>query len=49
MPSIGPLEVLIIIAVLILLFGATRITDLGEGMGKSIRRFREELRHKDDE
>jgi sec-independent protein translocase protein TatA len=44
---IGPLglpELLIILAVLILIFGAKRISGLGRGLGQSIRGFKEEMK-----
>ena len=43
---IGPLglpELLIILFVLILIFGAKRISGLGRGLGQSIRGFKEEM------
>jgi sec-independent protein translocase protein TatA len=47
---IGPLglpELLIILAVLILIFGASRLSGLGRGLGQSIRGFTEERRKMD--
>jgi sec-independent protein translocase protein TatA len=47
---IGPLglpELLIILAVLILIFGASRLSGLGRGLGQSIRGFKEEMRKMD--
>ncbi len=47
---IGPLglpELLIILAVLILIFGASRLSGLGKGLGQSIRGFKEEMRKMD--
>jgi sec-independent protein translocase protein TatA len=44
---IGPLglpELLIILFVLILIFGAKRISGLGKGLGQSIRGFKEEMK-----
>jgi sec-independent protein translocase protein TatA len=49
---IGPLglpELLIILAVLILIFGASRLSGLGRGLGQSIRGFKEEMRKMDVE
>lgn len=52
---IGPLglpELLIILAVLILIFGAKRISGLGRGLGQSIKGFKDEMKdghEKDDE
>ena len=38
---IGPWQIVIIIAVLILLFGAKRIPDLMKGFGKGIKEFKD--------
>ncbi len=38
--QIGPLEIALILAVLLLLFGAKRLPEIGKSMGKSIREFR---------
>jgi sec-independent protein translocase protein TatA len=51
MPDVGPLELLIILAIVVVLFGTTRIGDIGKGLGRGIREFRKELRdatHDDD-
>jgi sec-independent protein translocase protein TatA len=37
---LGPLEIGLILAVLLLLFGAKRLPEIGKSMGKSIREFR---------
>ena len=42
--DIGPLELLIILAIVVVLFGASRIGDIGKGMGRGIREFRKEMR-----
>ena len=44
--SLGAPELLIILAIVVVLFGATRIGDIGKGIGRGIREFRTEL--KDD-
>lgn len=44
--SLGAPELLIILAIVVVLFGATRIGDIGKGIGRGIREFRSEL--KDD-
>jgi len=43
MHSLGPLEVILILAVIILLFGVGRIGKIGGELGKSIREFRKGL------
>lgn len=42
--SLGAPELLIILAILVVLFGATRIGDIGKGVGRGIREFRRELK-----
>jgi sec-independent protein translocase protein TatA len=43
MADIGPMELLIILAIVVVLFGASRIGDIGKGLGRGIREFRHEL------
>lgn len=51
MPSLGAPELLIILAIVVVLFGASRIGDIGKGVGRGIREFRSELKDslKDEE
>jgi sec-independent protein translocase protein TatA len=44
-------ELLLILLVVVLLFGANKLPQLGQGLGESIRGFRKALRegHKDEE
>ena len=48
-PSLGPAELLIILAIVVVLFGATRIGDIGKGVGRGIREFRREVKSGEDE
>jgi sec-independent protein translocase protein TatA len=43
MPNLGGPELLIILAIVLLLFGATRLPKLGKGLGQSIRGFKKGL------
>ena len=45
--GLGPLELGIILLVIVMLFGATRLADIGGSLGKGIREFRKNI--KDDE
>lgn len=45
--GLGPLELGLIVVVLLMLFGATRLADLGGSLGKGIKEFRKNI--KDDE
>ncbi len=49
MPNLGPLELIIILAIVVVLFGATRIGDIGKGIGRGIREFRREIREGQEE
>ena len=48
MPNLGPTELLIILAIVILVFGAGRIGKLGAEMGSGIREFKDALKEDDD-
>ena len=47
--QIGPMEIVIIVVVLLLVFGVSRVGDVGGALGRSIREFRHELRDGRDE
>jgi sec-independent protein translocase protein TatA len=47
MGRLGPLEIVIILGVVLLLFGAGRIADIGKGLGEGIRNFKKGI--KDDD
>lgn len=47
--SLGAPELLIILAIVVVLFGATRLGDIGKGIGRGIREFRRELREGQEE
>lgn len=44
MPSIGWPEILVIILLVVLLFGARKIPDIGKGIGEGIRNFKKAFR-----
>lgn len=46
--SLGWQELLIILVILALLFGAARVADLGGALGRGIREFRQEARAEDE-
>jgi len=46
--GLGPLELVIILLVLVMLFGATRLADLGGSMGKGIKEFRKNVKDDDE-
>ena len=47
MPNIGPMELLVLLALALLLFGGTRLAGIGKGGGRSIREFKEEVKSTD--
>jgi sec-independent protein translocase protein TatA len=53
MPNLGPMEIGLIVLVVLLLFGATRLPKLGRSMGQSIKGFKaglnDELPPEDDQ
>ena len=46
--TLGPTELLIILAIIVVLFGASRLAGLGSALGRGIREFREESRTDDE-
>ena len=49
MGRIGIPELLIILAIVILIFGANRLPELGRGIGKGIRNFKDATNDKDED
>lgn len=47
--SLGPAELLIIFAIVVVLFGASRIGDIGGAIGRGIREFRREVKEGEKE
>lgn len=47
--GLGPMELVIILLVLVMLFGATRLADLGGSLGKGIKEFRKEVSSEEEE
>ena len=46
MGRLGLPELLIILAIIIVIFGASRLPDIGRGIGSAIRNFRDETKGK---
>ena len=42
--SFGPTEMIFVMVVLLLIFGAKRLPELGSGLGKGIREFKKSMR-----
>lgn len=47
--GIGTTELLIILAIIVLVFGASRIPALGRGLGEGLRSFKKALKDDDDD
>jgi sec-independent protein translocase protein TatA len=49
MPNVGPWEIILLLLLALLLFGAKRLPEIGKSMGKGMREFKDSLSGKDDE
>jgi len=47
--GIGPFELVLILAVVVIIFGVGRLPEIGGAVGKSIREFRKSAREADEE
>ena len=45
--ALGPMEILLILVVVLLLFGTTRLPQLGSGLGRFFRNLRSSLKEED--
>ncbi len=48
MPNIGLPELLVILVIVVLVFGAGKIPQLGKGLGEGIKNFKDAMRHGQD-
>lgn len=46
--SFGPMELVLILAIVVVIFGASKLPQLGKGLGEGINNFRDGLKGKDD-
>ena len=49
LPRLGIPELLVILFIIILIFGASRLPDIGRGIGKGIRNFKDATREGSNE
>jgi sec-independent protein translocase protein TatA len=49
MPGIGPLEIIIVLVVVLLIFGPKRLPGLGRSLGTGMREFKDSVTGKDEE
>jgi sec-independent protein translocase protein TatA len=49
MPSVGPLELVVVLIIALVIFGPKRLPELGRSVGKGIREFRASVSGDDDD
>ena len=49
MPTPGPLEIIILLVIVLLIFGPKRLPDLGRSLGRGMREFKDSVTGKDSE
>lgn len=47
--SIGPTELILILLIVIIIFGARKLPELGKSIGEGIKNFKKSINTKDDE
>lgn len=47
MPNLGPTELIIILLIVVLLFGARKIPEIAKGLGKGIKDFKSAMKDED--
>jgi sec-independent protein translocase protein TatA len=47
MPRIGPLEIVIVLVIILIVFGVGRLPEVGGGLGKGLREFRNSVKGDD--
>ncbi|MEX2193826.1 MAG: twin-arginine translocase TatA/TatE family subunit [Thermoleophilaceae bacterium] len=49
MPNIGPLEIVIVLVIVLIIFGPKRLPDLGRSLGRGMREFKDSVTGKDSD
>jgi sec-independent protein translocase protein TatA len=49
MPNIGPMELIIVLVIVLLIFGPKRLPGLGRQLGSGMREFKDSIAGKDDD
>lgn len=49
MPNIGPLELVVVLAIALIIFGPKRLPEMGSSIGKGIREFKSSIDGSDDD
>jgi len=47
--TVGPQELILVLLIVIIIFGARKLPDLGRSLGEGIRNFKKSISHKDNE
>ena len=48
MPSIGPMELIVVLVLALLVFGPKRLPDAGRSLGRGMREFKESITGRDE-
>lgn len=48
MPNIGPLEIIVVLIIVLVIFGPKRLPELGRSLGRGMREFKESVTGKDE-
>ena len=46
--KLGPMELLVLLAIALLIFGPSKLADLGKGLGEGIRNFKSSMKEGDN-
>jgi len=49
MASLGPLEIVVILVIVVLLFGAKKIPELAKGLGDGVKEFKKAVKESSEE
>ena len=49
MPNVGPWEIILLLLLALLLFGAKRLPEIGRSLGRGMREFKDSVSGKDDD
>jgi sec-independent protein translocase protein TatA len=49
MPDIGPLQIVIVLIIVLLVFGPKRLPEMGRSLGRGIREFKDSITNRDED
>jgi sec-independent protein translocase protein TatA len=49
MPNVGPLEIIVVLIIVLIVFGPKRLPEMGRSLGRGIREFKNSVTGGDDE